>query len=1026
MFWRFGFHNASTVDSLLDKEDVVLEAILDQDDLLQECKAQNTRLIDYFQRVDVLQRLFGYVTGQIEGDEGGRFKYPYVATEVLCSDIWSIVETCLSSRQQILVPFWETVLDMSVEEMKTHLVMATHFSKITSLYLAKKPAEMLEFLKSLPNVLEKLLKHIGNPSFVDVLVRIIQLDETPGGEGVLEWLHSEGLISRLIDLLSPSNPSDIQQIASELLVAIISMATPSPGAAITEQGHHGVASNLYAREIARPEYISRLIILIFQDFASDRNPSLAEEEEDMDPSKGVLPKFEYASSSAVLAMHVVSELIRKNNSDYFEPFLFHTLRHRLTAVQQQQMQEHVQGDSEECREALERAMREMVDRMGVVNLNYLLDVLSDRMETLMHYLESPRSWRGPEPTTVGTVMPLTFERLRIVELFAEMLHCSNMSLLNRSPTFDHLYDNGGRLQGGLSAMKDLGIVSEPQINNQDENMTEDDMNEVEPALELPVSGTSHDSSLLDSDDDMSSDDDEPGSSDDDAMEEIIMTDEPRSTASPQTQNLPLENRSENPTDNAAPDQSRPGPNRSSSVGHRSVGSRRSSRRMTLQGNTPLEPPSFVGEKLKKKFLDLNVPCRLLDLFFEYPWNNFLHSAVFDVLSQMMSGPVDAGSGWNRELVVSVFRDAKVMHRLVDAHKQNEESVAKPKGLRLGYMAHLHRLTETILDCLSRYPPELRLLLIQYAPDPGWDQYITSTFNKTRDDNSKLLGGGRPNISGGGPAGGKASRWKVDEEDPTGNTLTTTSAPAEHNETEVRVEFRRSTSSRPTKTQTADFGPSPMDDFDDDDDDDDDEEEDGRDPAPHFTRYMAHQMNSGTTDNGSSEDEDDDEGGWLSQSTFTLGNPPAISGLHERSERRPLEANGFDDVFDPNSATGQGQGQGQSTNNTSDPFASDDDEFGPFSDSASASGTDPFTFPTSFSEEMDDSTFESFGDFGDFQSGDQDSPSPQDGELTPTAGSWTFASDASISDDTGSDGSGSRAASAEPASPEEEKRMPDRK
>lgn len=392
----------------------------------------------------------------------------------------------------------------------------------------------------------------------------------------------------------------------------------------------------------------------------------------------------------------------------------------------------------------------------------------------------------------------------------------------------------------------------------------------------------------------------------------------------------------------------------------------------------------------------------------------------------MSGPVDAGSGWNRELVVSVFRDAKVMHRLVDAHKQNEESVAKPKGLRLGYMAHLHRLTETILDCLSRYPPELRLLLIQYAPDPGWDQYITSTFNKTRDDNSKLLGGGRPNISGGGPAGGKASRWKVDEEDPTGNTLTTTSAPAEHNETEVRVEFRRSTSSRPTKTQTADFGPSPMDDFDDDDDDDDDEEEDGRDPAPHFTRYMAHQMNSGTTDNGSSEDEDDDEGGWLSQSTFTLGNPPAISGLHERSERRPLEANGFDDVFDPNSATGQGQGQGQSTNNTSDPFASDDDEFGPFSDSASASGTDPFTFPTSFSEEMDDSTFESFGDFGDFQSGDQDSPSPQDGELTPTAGSWTFASDASISDDTGSDGSGSRAASAEPASPEEEKRMPDRK
>jgi serine/threonine-protein phosphatase 6 regulatory subunit 3 len=207
-----------------------------------------------------------------------------------------------------------------------------------------------------------------------------------------QWLHSEGLLDRLIDMLSPSYSSDIQQIASELLVAIISMATPSPGAAVTEQGHHGVASNLYAREIARPEYISRLVLLIFQDFSSERNPSLADDE-DTELSRRDLPKFEYACSSTILAMHVVSELIRKNNSDYFEPFLFHTLRHRLTAVQQQQQQQgHVQGDSEECREALERAMKEMVDRMGVVNLNYLLDVLSDRMETLMRYLDSPRSW----------------------------------------------------------------------------------------------------------------------------------------------------------------------------------------------------------------------------------------------------------------------------------------------------------------------------------------------------------------------------------------------------------------------------------------------------------------------------------------------------------------------------------------------------------------------------------------------------------------------------------------------------------
>ena len=71
---RFGFQNASSIDALLDKDDVALEALLDDDDILQECKAQNTRLMDYFQRVDVLQKLLGYVSGNIEDDGADKFR----------------------------------------------------------------------------------------------------------------------------------------------------------------------------------------------------------------------------------------------------------------------------------------------------------------------------------------------------------------------------------------------------------------------------------------------------------------------------------------------------------------------------------------------------------------------------------------------------------------------------------------------------------------------------------------------------------------------------------------------------------------------------------------------------------------------------------------------------------------------------------------------------------------------------------------------------------------------------------------
>lgn len=41
-----------------------------------------------------------------------------------------------------------------------------------------------------------------------------------------------------------------------------------------------------------------------------------------------------------------------------------------------------------------------------------------------------------------------------------------------------------------------------------------------------------------------------------------------------------------------------------------------------------------------------------------------------------------------------------------------------------------------------------------------------------------------------------------------------------------------------------------------------------------------------------------------------------------------------------------------------------------------------------SEDADDTSFDQFGDFGDFQAAD--------GDLTPTGGSWTFASDTSVS------------------------------
>lgn len=72
------------------------------------------------------------------------YRYPYIATEVLCSDIWSIVETCLSRSDQLLNPFWETVLDQPPEAFKepSQMALASFFAKVNAVFLSKKSAEV--------------------------------------------------------------------------------------------------------------------------------------------------------------------------------------------------------------------------------------------------------------------------------------------------------------------------------------------------------------------------------------------------------------------------------------------------------------------------------------------------------------------------------------------------------------------------------------------------------------------------------------------------------------------------------------------------------------------------------------------------------------------------------------------------------------------------------------------------------------------------------------------------------------------
>jgi SIT4 phosphatase-associated protein len=204
----------------------------------------------------------------------------------------------------------------------------------------------------------------------------------------LQWLSDERLMTRLVGRLSPAHSPDMHVVVAELIKGIISMSAPSPAAGLSEGLQTGLASNRFARELASRENVQILVDHILYDFKDiSPDPSSDSTPEGDEPSPPAPPNYDSATSSIVNSICMVIELIRQNNSDYFEPYLFHTLRNRLIHVQQQLSTR----DPEEGRVALEGAMKEMVDRIGVVHLGPLLGIFCDHLHELKPYLERPRS-----------------------------------------------------------------------------------------------------------------------------------------------------------------------------------------------------------------------------------------------------------------------------------------------------------------------------------------------------------------------------------------------------------------------------------------------------------------------------------------------------------------------------------------------------------------------------------------------------------------------------------------------------------
>lgn len=336
---------------------------------------------------------------------------------------------------------------------------------------------------------------------------------------------------------------------------------------------------------------------------------------------------------------IIIELIRKNNSDYdFVQVMYTTL------------ETHPPNDRDP------------------IYLGYLIKCAAKHLPEFNKMLVETEL--PPLETPFGSIEPLGFERFKICELVAELLHCSNMTLLNEP--------SGESIVAERDAVREKILQQEKNEGSHKKDENEDVLQKMS---DLRIAATNSENSS-----------DEDG----------IQTKEDADAAGEEIQ-------SEGSSENELSEKS-------------------------------LRENPVVGDQLKIALQDNRVITSILEMFFDFPWNNFLHNVVFDIVQQIFNGPLK--TGFNRFLIGDLFTGAKLTHMIMDGDRKCED-YENETGLRLGYMGHLTLIAEEVAK-FAAYVDEMKITfsnsaIVESLNEPRWKEYTETVLADTRENYSSVLG-----------------------------------------------------------------------------------------------------------------------------------------------------------------------------------------------------------------------------------------------------------------------------------------------
>lgn len=201
-------------------KDVTLEEILNEDDVLQECKSNNEKLVTFLTQIDNIKQLVSNIVTlpkEEDTNESTRFKYSNISCELLTCDIALINETLITNEELI-----DMLYSFLNNESPLNPLLASYFSKVIGSLISRRTEQLLEYLETKTNFVDLIIKHINTSAIMDILLRLLTtIDNNDLKKRVFKWLDDIKLIDNLINLFSSTYNEDIHANVAQLLCDII-------------------------------------------------------------------------------------------------------------------------------------------------------------------------------------------------------------------------------------------------------------------------------------------------------------------------------------------------------------------------------------------------------------------------------------------------------------------------------------------------------------------------------------------------------------------------------------------------------------------------------------------------------------------------------------------------------------------------------------------------------------------------------------------------------------------------------------